>query len=356
MDMERPDLSEVDDAVLDYIEALEAELLRLQAAGVGGKRPARAAAASEPEREPEPEFSEPPTTLNVITITKTGLAKRTPRHWYGRQRRAGMGVFGLDTNEDDPPAHLLVADEAGAVLLFTNLGRAFRILVKDISEAAVAGRGQSLLGLLPFPLQSGERIACAVAGAGGAYLTLLSERGWVRRIRSAYLSERMIAGTTFHDVKEGGFLAAACWTPGNGDLFLATVQGNGVRFSEQQVPNTGVRGMRVEPTDVAVAVTSVKAESGVFMLTADGKGTIRQMAGFAANKAPGAGGKVAMKTETLVGAVTVEEEDDIFIISRLGKVIRFQAGEVPAKEGVVQGVHCMSLRADETAALANGNG
>lgn len=355
MDLERPDLSDVDDAVVEYIEALEAELLRLQAtagrpAGTA-KREARPA-----EAEAEPDFTEPPTTLNVITITRNGLAKRTPRHWYGRQRRAGMGVFGLDTNEDDPPAHLLVADESAALLLFTNLGRAFRVPVREIAETAVAGRGQSLLDLLPFRLQTGERIACAVPGEGGAFLALLSERGWVRRIRSAYLGERMIPGMSFHDVKEGGFVAAACWTPGNADLFLATVQGNGVRFSEQQVPNTGVRGMRVEPTDKAVAIAAVKADSGVFLLTADGKGTIRQMSGFAANKAPGAGGKVAMKTETLVGAATVQEQDDIFIISRLGKVIRFQAAEVPAKEGVVQGVHCMNLRADETAALANGNG
>jgi DNA gyrase/topoisomerase IV subunit A len=75
------------------------------------------------------------------------------------------------------------------------------------------------------------------------------------------------------------------------------------------------------------------------------------MAGFAANKAPGSGGKIALKTDHLIGAVTVANSDDIFIISGLGKIIRFQAGEVPAKEGVVQGVNCMALRADETAAL-----
>src|SRR5262245_57083648 len=147
MDVERPDLSDVDEAVVEYIEALEAELLRLQATV---ERPAgRLAGVAQREGRPveveaEPVFAEPPTTLNVITITKSGLAKRTPRHWYGRQRRAGMGVFGLDTNEDDPPAHLLVADEGGAVLLFTNLGRAFRLPVREITETAVAGRGQSL--------------------------------------------------------------------------------------------------------------------------------------------------------------------------------------------------------------------
>jgi len=83
-------------------------------------------------------------------------------------------------------------------------------------------------------------------------------------------------------------------------------------------------------------------------------GTIRLMSCFGANKAPGAGGKIAMKAEDVVGAVVVEENDDLFVISRLSKMIRFQAAEVPAKEGVVQGVRCMALRADEAVAVARG--
>ena len=79
------------------------------------------------------------------------------------------------------------------------------------------------------------------------------------------------------------------------------------------------------------------------------------MTGFAQNKAPGAGGKQAMKVERLVAAFGVGEGDDIFAISRLSKIIRFAAAEVPAKEGVVQGVNCMTLRSDEVmAAVAAG--
>jgi DNA gyrase subunit A len=75
------------------------------------------------------------------------------------------------------------------------------------------------------------------------------------------------------------------------------------------------------------------------------------MSGFAANKAPGSGGKVAFKAEKLVTAVTVHEDSDVFIISKLSKMIRFPADEIPIKEGVVQGVNCMSLRADEVTAV-----
>ena len=72
---------------------------------------------------------------------------------------------------------------------------------------------------------------------------------------------------------------------------------------------------------------------------------------FNPNKSAGGSGKIAMNTSSLIGAVTIEEKDDLFVISRLRTIIRFPAAEVPVKGGVVQGVACMSLRADETVAL-----
>lgn len=113
----------------------------------------------------------------------------------------------------------------------------------------------------------------------------------------------------------------------------------------------GAQGIRLENGDAVAAVAGVRGDSGVFLLGADGRGTIRLMSGFNANKAPGAGGKIAMKTDRLIGAVTIKDADDVFVISRLSKIIRFRAGEVPAKDGVVQGVNCMALRADETVAV-----
>ncbi|VAW42155.1 hypothetical protein MNBD_CHLOROFLEXI01-1791, partial [hydrothermal vent metagenome] len=130
-------------------------------------------------------------------------------------------------------------------------------------------------------------------------------------------------------------------------------QAQGIRFRETQVPaRGGCLGLRVSPDDTVVAVSSVINSSGVFVVGHDGKGTIRQMSGFRLNKAPGAGGKTILKTEQLIGAVTVREADDIFIISQSGKLIRFQADEVPPKTGVVQGVNCMGVRGDLITAVA----
>ncbi|MCB9421487.1 MAG: hypothetical protein H6667_16910 [Ardenticatenaceae bacterium] len=333
--MERPDLSQVSPEVLAYIEALEAQLVAGQA---------RTAAAT-----PSIEPSEPPTTINIITISQEGMIKRTPRHLYGRQRRGGMGVFDLETAESDAPALLAVADESETLLLFSNYGRAFRLPLGKLNEAPVRAKGQALADLLPFQVH--ERIVAALPANRDKYVALVSERGWVRRVRDGYLGANMLQGMSFHNVKEGGYLVGACWTPGDSDLFIATKQGKAIRFMESQVPTRGVLGLRTQVDDVVVAVTAVSNSSGVFLIGDDGKGTIRQMAGFAANKAPGAGGKVAMKTDNLIGALAVTENDDILLISRQGKIIRFQAEEVPPKEGVVQGVNCMALRADEVTAV-----
>jgi DNA gyrase subunit A len=329
--MERPDLSGVTPEIIAYIEALEAEL-----------------AESQPQQR-EQELSEPPTTLNVITISQDNEAKRTPRHFYGRQRRGGMGVFDLETAETHPPSVLVVADESESIVLFSNFGRAFRLPVTHLLEAPVRSAGQSLASHLPF--RPHERIVAALPENGGAYAVLASQRGRVRRVRSNYLGRSLVPGMTFHDVKEGGYLVAACWTPGDGDLFVATRLGKGIRFKETQVHSQGTLGMRVDVDDAVVAITAVTESSGVFMMTNDGKGTIRLMSGFRANASPGAGGKVAMKTDDLVAAFAVTETDDIFAISQTSKMIRFMAEDVPPKEGVVQGVNCMALRNDVVTAV-----
>jgi DNA gyrase subunit A len=231
----------------------------------------------------------------------------------------------------------------------TDQGRAFRLPLSELPESAVRSRGRALADL--FPWRGDERLALAVADTGGAYLALVTERGQVRRIGSQYVGKSLQPGTVLYNIKEGGPPAAACWTAGNDELVIVTRRGQGIRFAERLVPVRGCLGMRVEPDDVVAGVAAADANSGVFLMGTDGKGTVRLLSGFGANKSPGAGGKTVMKSEALVGAVAASSGHDLFAISRLGKIIRFQAAEVPAKEGVVQGVNCMALRADECVAL-----
>jgi DNA gyrase subunit A len=341
MPLSRPDLSGASPEILEYIENLESEIERLSASHIL-KTPSRESAPTEPY--------EPPTTINVITLTASGLIKRTPRHFYPRQRRAGMGIFDIDTDEDNPPSMLTLADQEDTLLVLTSSSRAYTFSVASLIETPVRGRGAPLEDALPGI--SDEKVVFIGPLKPSGSLAMLSERGYVRVLRHNYIGNNR-PGMQLFDTPRFGSLAAAGWINDNeNEIFIATLHGLGIRFKAKMVHPGGSLGIRLERGDSPMAICGTNDEGVVFLLGADGKGTIRLMSGFRSNKAPGAGGKVAIKAEKLVSALSVTEDNDIFIISKLSKIIRFQTGEIPAKEGTVQGVICMSLRADECVGAA----
>ena len=350
MQTERPDLSQVSVAIREYIEYLENEIARLR----GASRPSRVRSASEEELAPqaEPAPPEPPTTIQVITLTASGLAKRTPRHLYAPQRRGGMGIFDIDAPEDDPPAILVLADFSQYLLLFTSLARAFRLPVSQIVETPIRGHGASIVTRMN--LQPDERLVSTLPDEARGAVALVSAHGIVRHLRHHIFGEYMKPGTVLFDAGKFGALAAACRTSGDGDLFIATRHGKAIRFGEKLVPPQGGPGIRLEKGDVVTAVAAVNDDSQVFLADTLGQGTLRSMAGFAANKSAGGGGKTAMNTDCLVAALNADTPGDVFLISRWSKIIRFGLQEVPVKDGVVQGVNCMAMRADEVVAAAAG--
>jgi DNA gyrase subunit A len=332
----RPDLSKADPEIVAYIEYLEAEL-----EGKDGRLPSVKASPESALVEP----SEPPTTVNIITANAQGWVKRTPRHLYTRQRRAGMGVFDLEAPDGFPPNLLVAADESQRLLLLTNHARGFHVPVNRLKQADVHARGENIFERIPLEL--GETLAAILPAPSTGFLALVSQTGMVRTFRHHIFGDYMKPGTSFFNYNQFGPLVAACWTPGDSDLFIATRQGTAIRFSEKLVPPQGIPGIRLSSGDEVSAVTSVYPENGVYLLSSDGHGTIRQMSGFSANKSAGGGGKAAIKTDQrLVAAITVTSKDDLFILSELGKIIRFSASEVPETEGVIQGVICMTLRGD----------
>lgn len=342
MSMERPDLSQVDSVVVAYIEWLETQLDQLQQAGTG----------SRPTAESSLEPAEPLTTLNLITLSRSGVAKRTPRHLYNRQRRGGMGIFDLETGADDPPIALTIADQNDDLLLITNRARAFRLPLRYLPDSIVRARGEQLADHLS--LAPDETVSLMLPHRLSGYLTIITKTAQLRRLRHHFFGENMIPGNLIYDTHSLGAPVAACWSDGTADIIIATRRGKAVRFPEASIPFRGCLAVRLNDDDEIVGVAAVKEATGLFLLTADGRGTIRLMTGFSANKTPGAGGKVAIKSDRVVGIVPVSESDDLFIISRLSKLIRFKADEIPAKDGVVQGVNCMALRGDETVAVVAG--
>jgi DNA gyrase/topoisomerase IV subunit A len=139
---------------------------------------------------------------------------------------------------------------------------------------------------------------------------------------------------------------------GEADVLLALRGGTGIRFDEQRIRRDAVQGIQVKPGDVVASITSVRDDDTVLLVTAEGKGTRRQMKTFRANKSPGGQGKILMNTDELTGAVAVADTAEVLCLSAHAKIIRFAAAELPAKTGTVQGNSVMDCRGSNLAAVA----
>ncbi len=340
--MQRPNLDNVDPAIIAYIEYLEAKL-----PGYTSRKNIIQSEEAE-ARLSEPTLpAEPPTTINIVTVSQDAIAKRTARHLYPRQHRGGMGIFDLDISSPDALAFLSPLDESENALIFTNQAKVYRLQFGRIQEGEVRSKGSPLFDRDRVAIEDGEQPVAILPERSSGYIAMVSAQGKVRCLRHHLFGEHMRPGSVFFNVKETGPLVSACWSDGDNDLFIITQKGMAIRFNEKTLNPQGDWGIKLASGDHVVAIAPVYQDSLVFMVGADGKGTIREMEGFAANKSVGGSGKIAIKNEHVVGAVTVTPNDDLFLITRIGKIIRFKVDEVPSTDGVVQGVICVNMRNDE---------
>jgi DNA gyrase subunit A len=348
--MDRPDLTRVDPTVREYIEYLESQVAK----SISAPRTRSVRVQEEEIEEPirnELLLPEPPTTINLLTLSRTAIGKRTLRHEYLRQHRGGMGIFDLDVDEPDRPSALLGVNEGITVLMFTNLAKIFRVPLVRFPQTDIRSKGTYVLDKIN--LDDDERIVCMLPERASGYIAMVTASGRVRCLRHHLFGEHMRPGSLFFNVKDTGAMVAACWTTGDSELFVLTRRGMAIRFNEKLVNPQGDWCIKLSEGDEVVSVTSVFEDSNVFLLGSDGKGTRRTMSGFAANKSLGGSGKIAMKNEAMVAGLSVTSTDDIFAITRLGKIIRFQTDEIPLTDGVVQGVNCMALRSDSVVAVTS---
>ncbi len=355
-------ISQASPGLQRYIRTLELEnarlrqdLLELRQSTV---RRQRAESAREsrtdapPSQLPTPRH---PDDVMVLTITRRGLAKRTPLNDYSTQRRGGIGVFDILTARDDLAAHLAVARESAALLVLSSRGRAFRIAVDSLPLSDLRGRGTSLPERLLFTEEETVAAVLPLDDEQNMHNTVLiaTANGWLRSLHHNYVGPRLQPGTLLSDPRRGGPPAVLALSTGTGDVLLTLRSGAGYRFPERLIGREGVRGIQPHPDDQVVGLVGIESDDDeVLLVTADGQGIRRQMAGFASNKSPGGQGKVIIKSNALAGAARVSPGDEALCISDAAKIIRLAVDEIPAKSGNVQGVSILDTRGDSLAALA----
>ncbi|MCP2181857.1 DNA gyrase subunit A [Prauserella alba] len=290
----------------------------------------------------------------VVTITRTGYAKRTKTDLYRSQKRGGKGVQGATLKQDDIVQHFFVCSTHHWLLFFTNKGRVYRTKAYDLPEASRNARGQHVANLLAF--QPDEEIAGVIHipdYEAADYLVLATRNGLVKKSKLTDFDSARSGGLIAVNLREGDELVGAVLASGDDDLLLVSAEGQSIRFhatDETLRPmgraTSGVLGMRFNEGDELLKISVVKPDTFLLVATDGGYAKRTDIEDYPVQ---GRGGKGVLtiqqdrKRGRLVGALVVESDDELYAITSSGGVIRTRADDVRKAGRQTKGVRLMNL-------------
>jgi DNA gyrase subunit A len=294
----------------------------------------------------------------VVTITRTGYAKRTKSDLYRSQRRGGKGVMGAQLKQDDIVDHFFVGSTHDWILFFTNKGRVYRAKAYELPEANRTARGQHVANILAF--QPDERIAQVMQikdYAVAPYLVLSTANGQVKKTRLTDFDSPRSGGLIAINLRDGDELVGAALIDPEQDLLLVTKKAMSIRFKADDTTlrpmgraTEGVRGISLTGDDRLLSMMVV--EEGVDVLVATERGFAKRT-GIENYPAQGRGGKGVLTADpkarkgNLVGALAVTLGDELYAITSGGGVIRTPVNGVRHnKDRATMGVKLMNLPED----------
>ncbi|MFE9689830.1 DNA gyrase subunit A [Micromonospora sp. NPDC005806] len=271
----------------------------------------------------------------VVTITRTGYAKRTKVDLYRSQRRGGKGVSGASLRQDDIVSHFFVCSTHDWILFFTNKGRVYRAKAYELPEASRVAKGQHVANLLAF--QADEQIAQIIEIPNyqvAPYLVLATKNGLVKKTRLEEFDSNRSGGVIAINLRDEDELVGAALVAPTDDLLLVSKNAQAIRFNASDEAlrpmgraTSGVIGMRFSEEDVLLAMEVVREGMDMDVLVATNGGYAKRTP-IEEYPVQGRGGKgvlTAKITERrggLVGAVVISPDDELFAITSNGGVIR----------------------------------
>ncbi|MDI9994288.1 DNA gyrase subunit A, partial [Rhodococcus ruber] len=295
----------------------------------------------------------------VVTITETGYAKRTKTDLYRSQKRGGKGVKGADLKQDDIVKHFFVTSTHDWLLFFTTKGRVYRAKAYELPEANRTARGQHVANLLAF--QPDERIQGVIrlkSYEDAPYLVLATRNGLVKKSRLSDFDSNRSGGIVAINLRGDDELVGAVLCSSDDDLLLVSAKGQSIRFvaSDEVLrpmgrATSGVQGMRFNEDDALLSLNVVR--EGTYLLVATSGGYAKRTP-IEDYMAQGRGGKGVLtiqydrKRGTLVGALIVDDDDELYAITSGGGVIRTPAKQVRKAGRQTKGVRLMNLGEGDT--------
>lgn len=290
----------------------------------------------------------------VVTITSTGYAKRTKVDAYKSQRRGGKGVRGAELKQEDVVRHFFVSSTHDWILFFTNFGRVYRLKAYELPEASRTARGQHVANLLEF--QPEEKIAQVIqiqSYQDAPYLVLATQKGRVKKSRLSDYESNRSGGLIAINLNEDDTLIGAALCSNEDDLLLVSEEGQAIRFSaddDQLRPmgrsTAGVKGMRFRGEDQLLSMTVVRPDAYLLVATTGGYGKRTSLDEYSQQGRGGLGVvtfKYTPERGKLVGAIVVDNDDEIFAITSAGGVIRTEVNQIRPSSRATMGVRLVNL-------------
>ena len=312
----------------------------------------------------------------VVTFSHGGYVKGQPLADYRAQRRGGRGRMATTMKEDDFIERLFVAHSHDYLLCFSNRGKLYWLKVFEVPAGSRTSRGKPIVNL--FPMEEGEKITAVVPVKEfdqEHFVFMATSHGTVKKTPLDEFSRPRPSGIIAVGLEEGDYLVGAALTDGKYDVMLFSSEGKAVRFEEGDVrpmgrQATGVRGMKLGDGGRVVCMLAANNESkGVLTATENGYGK-RTPLGEYPRHGRGGQGVISIQTSErngkVVGAVLVEEHDEVMLISTGGVLIRTTVAQLREMGRSTQGVTLISLdtgeklagieRIEERDLGGNGNG
>ncbi len=291
----------------------------------------------------------------VVTFTHFGYIKRTTIDAFHSQKRGGKGVAGLTTREEDFVVDMFITSTHKYLLFFTNRGRVYKLRAWQIPEAGRQARGTAIVNLLQ--LEADEKITAVVKLTGkeqGMYLMMSTRMGFVKKTPLAQYYNIRKGGLAAITLREGDELIATRLTDGAHDILLVTRLGMSIRFREKDVrpmgrTSQGVIGIRLDDADETVSMLRFVEDTTLLVATRNGFGKRTELDEYKTQTRGGKGiltYRVTDKTGPIAGAMLVQEEDDLMLITSVGTIIRMHVNEISVLSRVTQGVTLMRTTED----------
>jgi DNA gyrase subunit A len=297
----------------------------------------------------------------AVTVTHGGYLKRTAVDTYRRQTRGGKGRIGMGTRTEDFVEYFLVASTHNYLLIFTNKGRVYWLKIYEIPDATTVGKGKHISNLIS--LQPDETVKAFLPVHNfvpDQFIVMVTKYGVIKKSELTEFDNPLQRGIIAIGVDEGDELIAARLSSGKDYIFLGSHDGQAIRFAEDKVrpmgrPARGVRGMDLAAGDFIVGSEVIGEEGLVLSISENGYGKRTQLTDYRLTNR-GVKGVINMKTTKKTGKVVailaVKEDSELMIVTRDGKMIRIDSGEIRQAGRSTQGVRLVRMEENDQVAAA----